>query len=316
MLAPTKPEPKHSMWKIVAIVVVAILIVSNSAWIAVKVADSSSISDANARIDELESDYEQESQKTSDLQDQLNDLQQQYDNLEDILAVVPQLELIERLRLDSLASDYYQTIREEVGPQSVSWKVFGSTWQEQVDFCADLAMHDEGQVYWPTYESQYYDWYGTHSYDDAYNTLRYVPDYVGITGSNTSVEKIEAIQRFVSTFIEYQPDMIDKFFAPVETLAYRSGDCDDFSILSAALFEVAGIDAAIGFFTDADQIYGHAMVLVHLNDLGPYDYSYYADLTTVGLSAGQWIEIEPQSPITEQYGDWFDYWDLVVAAET
>jgi len=36
--------------------------------------------------------------------------------------------------------------------------------------------------------------------------------------------------------------------APIETIARRSGDCDDFAILAAALFEYYGIESAIGFF--------------------------------------------------------------------
>ncbi len=311
-----KPPPKWNSWKILSVAVVALLVISNSAWVAVKISDGNSMNDANERIDRLESDYQEEQSKTTDLQSQLSTLQTTIDDLDKILATVPELELNERLRIGSLGSDYYQTIREEVGPQSIDWRLYGGDWQDDVEFCANLAMHDECLVYWPTYEGAYYNWYGTHSYDDALAKLQYVLSYVGITSTNTTVEKIEAIQRFVSSYIEYQADMIDKFFAPVETLSYRSGDCDDFSILSSALFEVAGIDSAIGFFTDAGKASGHAMVLVHLNDLGPYSYTYYSDLTTLGLTAGQWIVIEPQSVIQDQSGDWFDGWYLEVAAET
>jgi transglutaminase-like putative cysteine protease len=184
-----------------------------------------------------------------------------------------------------------------------------------VDFCANLAMHDERKVYWAEYEYLYYDGYQTHSYDDALAKLQYVLDYIGISSSNTSVEKIAGVLKFMNKYLHYEPDMIDKFFAPVETLAYRSGDCEDYSILAAALFELVGVDAAVAFFDDAD-LNGHAMTLVHLDSLGQYSYVYSPDLTSLGLSAGTWITIEPQSVITEQSGSWFAQWYLEVAAET
>jgi hypothetical protein len=49
---------------------------------------------------------------------------------------------------------------------------------------------------------------------------------------------------FIYTHISYEEEIDDVFLAPVETLGFKSGDCDDFSILAAAFFEEAGIDAA------------------------------------------------------------------------
>ena len=63
-----------------------------------------------------------------------------------------------------------------------------------------------------------------------------------------------------------------------------SGDCDDFAILVSALFELVGLDSGIVFLTN-DEGDGHAMSLLH-DDLGDY-----------GFQAGNWIIIEPQSPI-------------------
>ena len=66
--------------------------------------------------------------------------------------------------------------------------------------------------------------------------------------------------------LEYELEMDDSLRAPVETLNLKSGDCDDFSILVSALFEIAGIDSGIGFF-QSDE-YAHAMVLIHSDNLG------------------------------------------------
>jgi transglutaminase-like putative cysteine protease len=110
-------------------------------------------------------------------------------------------------------------------------------------------------------------------------------------------------------------DMTERFYAPWETLAHRSGDCEDFSILTSALFELAGIDSAFGAFTN-DYNENHAMVLIHLNDLGPYDYYSYDDLTSLGLSSGRWIIIEPQTTLDYQSdASWMDQWTILVAAD-
>jgi hypothetical protein len=130
---------------------------------------------------------------------------------------------------------------------------------------------------------------------------------------DTPTEKIHKILDFIYAHISYEKEIDDVFLAPVETLGFKSGDCDDFSILAAAFFEVTGIDAAVGFFenNEGEQ---HAMVLVHLEDLTGYNYLYFSDLTGKGLEPGKWIIIEPQSPIEFQSGSWIQQWNLLVAA--
>ena len=73
-------------------------------------------------------------------------------------------------------------------------------------------------------------------------------------------------------------------------------------------------ESAIGLFKNDNDDY-HAMVLVHLDDLGDYGYWQYNDLTSLGLPEGQWIMIEPQSTISYQYDDWMSTWNILVAAE-
>ena len=312
------------IWKIITVLLIVVIVVLNGLWIAVKLSDDSAIDDSNLEIDQLESDIEDANHENAalesevdSLENELDELQSDYDELEDMYSVLPrEIQLYQHLDLESLQADYYQTIREEAGPQSVSWWLYGSTWQEQVEFCADLALHDQGLLYWTGYEDTYHDWYGTYSYDDARDILDFVLDYCGTSVTNTSVEKITEILAFMWDQIEYQPDMIEKFFAPVETLSHGSGDCDDFATLAAALFGAAGIESAIGFFTDPTYTYGHAMTLVKLDDLGPYDYTYYDDLTSMGLSSGTWIVIEPQLLIDNQSAEATGDWYIVAAAES
>jgi hypothetical protein len=85
------------------------------------------------------------------------------------------------------------------------------------------------------------------------------------------------------------------------------------TILAATLFEAVGIDSAIGLFKNDYNQY-HAMVLIHLEDLGSYGYWYYSDLVSYGLESGKWIEIEPQLPIQHQNDDWLEQWDIIAAA--
>jgi len=110
--------------------------------------------------------------------------------------------------------------------------------------------------------------------------------------------------------------MNEAFLAPIETIARRSGDCDDFAILAAALFEYYGIESAIGFFLPPQGGQeGHSMALVHLNDLDSYKYYGFDDLSSRGLSEGRWIIIEPQGLIEDQHDAQISQWGLYIASE-
>jgi len=74
--------------------------------------------------------------------------------------------------------------------------------------------------------------------------------------------------------------------------------------LAGTMLEAAGIKSAVAFFTNS-TLGGHAMVLVHVDNLGGYGYYYYSDLTSYGLASGKWIEIKR----------WFTYWSIVACAE-
>jgi len=227
----------------------------------------------------------------------------------DLLGNFEEIDYLELVQLDSTRADYYETLREEVSPQSPSN-------ENGVLFCAELVKHDLGETYWPTLDSTYYAATGGHAYLEASNELDEILDMIGASGSKDPVENIGLILAFINERITYSPDMVNRYFAPVETLAYGSGDCDDYAILAAALFERVGVDSAIAFFAN-DEGEGHAMNLVHLDDLDDYGYYYYTDLTGKGLDSGRWIIIEPQAPIDDQYDpEWLEQWDLKVAAET
>jgi hypothetical protein len=87
--------------------------------------------------------------------------------------------------------------------------------------------------------------------------------------------------------------------------------------LAGTLLENKGIECAIGFFNKDTGNTDHCMILVNLNDLDGYGYYYYYDdLTSMGLSGGRWIIIEPQSKIDNQHStEWFSDWNLNAASE-
>jgi len=218
------------------------------------------------------------------------------------------LEYLELVRLDSTRSDYYQTLREEVCPQN-------PTIEQGVLFCANLVNHDLAERYWPTFDSYYYAATGDHAYQEASQELDEILDLIGASASNDPVENMAMVLSFVNEQITYSPDLENRYFAPVETLAYGSGDCDDFAALVAALFERLGVESAIAFFAN-DEGEGHAMNLVRMDDLEDYGYYYYNDLTGQGLDSGRWIIIEPQALIDDQYDpQWLEQWNLKVATE-
>lgn len=222
------------------------------------------------------------------------------------------------LRIGNLLQDHYNEIRENEYPQDVFlwWKSDTTDWNKQSEFATDLARHDLSRIKWAKECDLYHTQAGDkYCYYEAKSKLDAVLELAGVRSSDSDALKIEKILKWVTGNIPYEHDMNEIFRAPVETLGLKSGDCDDYSILAGALFENADIDSAVGFFRATDESFGHAMVLVRLDDLGGHPNRYYDDLTPYGLSAGKWIKIEPQKTIDEQSGDWVKKWNLVAASE-
>ncbi len=249
----------------------------------------------------------------------LRSLEQRFDNLqEDYYELELDYRLEKELRIGNSLESYYDNLRDGLGPTgSKYWWYTPSEgiWQPQADFAANLALHDLWELYWPDYETEYVEAAGENSYETAWRCLNTIYESLDISSFDTPVNKITKILNFLDEHIHYESEINDVFLAPVETLGFKSGDCDDYSILASALFEIAGVECAIGLFKNDDDDY-HAMVLVDLDDLGGYRYWRYDDLTSLGLPEGQWIKIEPQSTIDHQGDDeWMGQWNILVAAE-
>jgi len=218
------------------------------------------------------------------------------------------LEVEQTLNIGNSLESYYDLVRDEEG--------FMGTWygdQRDANFCAKLALHDLGCNSWPSLENRFYEDVKKHSYEMAREKMDAVIEFAEVNSYDSATEKIEKILRFLSDHIRYELEVNNVYLAPTEALGFRSGDCDDFSILGAALFEAAGVDAAIGLFRNQYNDY-HSMVLVHLDGLEGYGYWKFDDLTDKGLAEGRWIVIEPQYTIGNQGDDWIQQWELLYAA--
>jgi len=250
----------------------------------------SNYSSLDTSYNTLQMNYEELTREHISLQDQYDSLEKDY-NVET------------SLQIGHLLSDYYDVVRDEYRPQPSYWWISQDepTQQEFVDFGADLAKHGLGEVYWPDIENDFYErselayGYKTHSYERARTELINVKNLIGIGAGDDNATKIEKILDFVNDNVHYENDMKGNFLAPMETLTLGSGDCEDYSILVGALFELVGIDSALAF-NDT-----HAFLLVRVNGLGEYNSQGYGDLTNYGLAPGKWTIIEPQVRIEDQY---------------
>ncbi len=213
------------------------------------------------------------------------------------------------LRIGNNLESYYDLLRLEKGLTISNW----GDLQREADFCAKLALHDLGRNCWPSIENKYYSNARKHTYELAKGKINEVIDLIGLRAYHTPTYKIKKILEFIHQNIHYEDDLDNSYLSPVETLGFKSGDCDDFSILASALFEAVGIDSAFGIFKNQEGGY-HCMVLVHLEDLVGYRYLSYPDLTNKNLDKGGWIVIEPQNTIDQQDPDLLVTFNLVAVA--
>ncbi len=102
-----------------------------------------------------------------------------------------------------------------------------------------------------------------------------VKSVVGYPSPNSLAARIFGIYNAVSNRIYYVSDpRKDEYVAdPMETWEARGGDCDDFSVLLASMYEAVGLDASI--VEVYNTTYGHAFIIAHVEqDLDSFLNSY------------------------------------------
>jgi hypothetical protein len=273
--------------------------------------------DMNDLKDQLDTTKTELLKISSELQtseNELRNLRRSHTDLwSDYHSLEQELETWECLRVGNSMTDLYEHIRDDYQPTRA--RTLSKLRSQKVKFVKKLVNHDLGRDEWPTIEEEYRTSTGLHSYEVALSVLDEALSIAKVNPSFSNTRKIELILDFVVNHISYETEMDERNLAPVETLTLRSGDCDDYSALVAALFEMSGIDCAVASFENNEKI-GHFMVLVQLDELYLDRYWYYDDLTDLGLSPGRWIMIEPQSLLEYQGDDeWMTQWKLMMAAE-
>lgn len=228
------------------------------------------------------------------------------------------IEVNQLMDIGNNITSFYDCIRYRYG--LAGDKSSQTSIRDKLKFGVKIVKHDLGYSQWSSYESDFYSEFDIYSYEYDNFHLQNILSYYGVKAYDSSSTKIKEILEFITERVIYQREMDDIHRFPLETLSLGSGDCDDYSILVATLFECMGIDSALAHFETNNG--DHVLVLVHLEELevtNPYYehlYYLYNDLTHYGLQSGQWIMIEPQSPI-EYQGDpeWFEQMDLKEAVE-
>ncbi|MEM2904957.1 MAG: transglutaminase-like domain-containing protein [Candidatus Bathyarchaeia archaeon] len=269
------------------------------------------------RVAQLQAQVSTLDAQVQSLTSQVASLQAQYAAVQNSLAAS------QLLYIGTALETYYDYVRancytfglETIGEEK--WSNYPNYYNISVSFAANLASHDIGNLWWPTLETgcDYYNYTGEYSYETSSRIMQGAMTLAGVYSSDSDVTKTEKILAFIHSVVHYEHRMLDHMWFPCETLAFRSGDCTSFSILAAAMLEAAGIKAAVAFFTNS-TLGGHAMVLVHLDNLGAYGYWYYGNLTGYGLTSGRWILIEPQyASLSQQDDAWISYWSLKACAE-
>lgn len=286
----------------------------------------SRISSLESQVSSLQSQLFSVQNQLQALQTQYNALQAQYNALQAQYTVVQNnLNTIRGISIGTILETYYDYVRANYltfGLTPVSeerWDLYPNYYSTSVTFAAGLASHDIGNCYWSSLESgcNYYSYTGEYSYQTSSRIMQKVMTLTGISSSDSIITKIDKVLAFISSNVHYESRLLDHMWFPCETLTFHSGDCTSFSILAASMLEEVGIKSAVGFFYNS-TLGGHAMVLVHLNDLGLHGYRYYSDLTGYKLASGRWIIIEPQfSSLTQQDSSLnsIGYWSLKACAE-
>jgi len=275
----------------------------------------------NRKYGKLEIQYNSLQSNISHLQSNYNQLQSNYGNLQwnyDLLesqynSSEKECQFLHNINVGHLMECCYADIREIYEEQwdGFWWQIIGDD-EDVITFAANLAEHDLGRLYWIDANDKYNSLRDQNMPENmnqaALTKLSHVPDYIEIKENDSPVTKVEKILDFVTSWVHYEHDTNEVFLSPIETLTFRSGDCDDSAILVSALFELVGLEAGIVFVTN-DEGGKHAMTLLHLDDLGGYGHYYFQDLTDHGFKEGKWILIEPQDTIENQANEgWMEQW--------
>lgn len=194
-----------------------------------------------------------------------------------------------------------------------SWRYQGYPWTLSLSIPQSMLEYYQSKDRTPTED---YSVYVTHPYDDVYiDTIIQKFNFIAIERSYTEIEKINLIISFVQS-LPYTSDSVTTSFDeypryPLETLVDEGGDCEDTSILTAALLDALNYDIVLVAPP------GHMAVGVNIDTYGTY-YEYegeayfYLETTGEGWEIGERPEnykgvsvyVYPLNPIPVITHDW------------
>ncbi len=212
-----------------------------------------SYSNLQTRYNTLNVQYTELNQQNTQLQTQYEELITKYQLL---LASVP---------LESISFSGTLTTK------NYRWSYLGQTWTLSLNIPDSIYDYYQSLERTPTED---YSVYVTHPYDDAYlATIIEKFNIIAITNSLTEAEKINLVIAFVQS-LPYTVDSVTTGFDeypryPAETLIDDGGDCEDTSILTAALLHAMNYDVIL--------INPPEHMAVGVNIPGSYGYSWMYD---------------------------------------
>jgi len=241
-----------------------------------------SYTNLQAKYNNLQTQYTELAQQNTELQNKYDELITKYQLL---LASVP---------LESLSFSGSVTIK------NYTWVFKSRTWS------LSLSIPDSLYDYYKSLErtqTDDYSIYVTHPYDDAYiSTIIEKFNEIAITNRLSEADKVNLVISFVQS-LPYTYDNVSKGFDeypryPVETLVDMEGDCEDTSILAAALLDAMNYDVILinppGHMAVGVNIPGTYGTYWSYND----EEYFYLETTEEGWEIG---ELPPQFEDTNAY---------------
>jgi len=225
-------------------------------------------------------------------------LKKDYNQLKDeFVELNENLKLKNELKIGNELISFYDAVRYKYGPTGLTEIKYRE--KDKIKFAVKLALHDLNLSTWSEIENDYYEVTKRHSYEVALKKLKIALSHIMLEDGDPFYVKVDKILMFINEQVKKVDEISDIFRAPTETLSIGSGDNEDFSILAAALFEAAGMEAAIGVYSNELGL-AQYVILIHIQHLDDSNLYFYDDLTHLGLRMGKWVLLEPDKTYESQ----------------
>lgn len=200
----------------------------------------------------------------------------------------------------SAVTAYYQVLVDGTVSRTFEWEYGGTTYTYTMEIIySDVAYYRD----YYTVDERQQDILGNHARDATFVTygdpyvLQLAAALADMSSDLGSVERVDFLMAFVQ-YIEYQADDVytgyDEYWKfPLETLYDQGGDCEDTSILLAAIYKALGYDTCLlifsGHMAAGVAVDGATGVYFTAAPYGPWVQQvryYYCETTSTGFTVG------------------------------